>query len=449
MTTPLFQDFDPRAIEWQNEARLFIRDFNYDSGVLELFYSGGVGSAKTIHHIHEIAKNCLEQPGSRWLMIRRTLKDLKRTSWAELLRHMADIPGAIKDYNKSNLTITFHNGSEIMGDSYDDGDLTKFQSLNLSGIDIEEANEMPSREIYEGIKLRVGRAGAAKNMIFVRSNPDEPDHWLYKYFIEDKNHPNKKVFYSITDQNPFLPDWYKSNLKRDLSPLMARRKLYGEWLSISGSGVYYNYASEKNFKRNEKYVFDPKYPIAISHDFNIAQGKPMSAAVGQKIGKTFHVAKTYLVEGFRTSQILDEMADDGVFENRTSFYFYGDASGRANDTRSRQSDWDIVEDFASNFKRKDNSRLEYSIDVPRSNPPIRRRHNRMNTLFQNELGEVNFYVYADAADADEGFRLTKLKKGSGLVEDDSFSKQHVTTAIGYWADYVLEYEGEGSILKLS
>lgn len=448
MSTPLFQEFSPKKIAWQDEARAFIHDFDFNLGALELFYSGGVGSAKTIHHVHEIVKNCLYQPNSRWLMVRRTLKDLKRTSWAELLRHMADIPDVIKSYNRSELKIIFKNGSEILGDSYDDGDLTKFQSLNLSGLDIEEANEMPSKDIYEGLKLRVGRAGVKKNMVFARCNPDEPDHWLHKYFIEDINHPNKKVFYSLTEQNPFLPIWYLQNLRRDLSPLMARRKLMGEWLSIQGTGIYYNYSSQRNFKRDEAYKFNPAHPIAICHDFNIGQGKPMSAAVGQRIDGIFHVAKTFIIEGLRTHQILDEMAEDGLFEHKTSFFFYGDASGRANDTRSNQSDWDIIEDFVSNYRRKDQSHLEFSIDVPRANPPIRRRHNRLNALFMNDLGEVKLFIYQAASEADEGFRLTKLKKGSALAEDDSYKNQHVTTAIGYWVDYVLEFENEEAKIQL-
>jgi PBSX family phage terminase large subunit len=448
MTTPLFQEFDPRSIPWQWEATRYIRDFDYSSGVLELFYSGGVGSAKTIDHIHEIVKNCLEQPHSRWLMLRRTLKDLKRTSWAEILRHMADIPHAIKEYNKTNLTITFHNGSEIMGDSYDDGDLTKFQSLNLSGLDIEEANEMPSKDIYEGIKLRVGRAGAKKNMIFVRSNPDEPDHWLYKYFIQDASHPCKKVFYSLTEHNPFLPKWYLDNLRRDLDPLMARRKLYGEWLSIAGEGIYYNYSSARNFKRDEVYQISPRAPICLMHDFNIGKDKPMSAAVGQRINGVFHVKKTYLYQGFRTRQLLDEMADDGIFEYSNQFLVYGDETGNHSDTRTNDSDWTIIEDFLANYRRKNGTHIDYNIELPSKNPPIRRRHNRLNAAFLNELGEVGLYIYKEAEDADEGFRLTKLKKGSGLIEDDSFAKQHVTTAIGYWVDYVTEYDGEGATIKL-
>lgn len=448
MTTPLFQDFDPRHIEWQWEATKFERDFDYSTGVLELFYSGGVGSAKTIDHIHLLVKDMIEQPFSRALMVRRALKDLKRTSWTELLQHMADIPEAIESIHKTDMKITFKNGSEIYGDSYDDGDLNKFQSLALSHLDIEEANEM-QQLVYEALKLRVGRAGVYKNRIQTRCNPDEPDHWLHKYFISDPDHPNKKVFYSLTEQNPFLPKWYLENLKRDLSPLMARRKLYGEWLSITGAGIYYNYDSNRNFKRGEVYKFNPSYPISLMHDFNIGLGKPMSAAVGQYINGVFHIKKCYLMDGFRTNQMMNELAEDGVFEHKTSFLVYGDETGGHSDTRSNQSDWEIIEEFLSKYKRKDGSSLEFSIELPSKNPPIRQRHNRVNLAFLNALGFTGLYIYKEASQADSGFRLTKLKKGSALVEDDSFSDQHVTTAIGYWIDYVKEYEGEIQSVKFT
>ena len=53
---------------------------------------------------------------------------------------------------------------------------------------------------------------------------------------------------------------------------------------------------------------------------------------------------------------------------------------------------------------------------------------------------MKFFIYKEATDGDEGLRLTKLKKGSGLIEDDSYRGQHVTTAFGYAVDYVEEFE---------
>ena len=430
MTTPLFQEFNPKRIPWQWEATKYIRNFDYKLGALELFYSGGVGSAKTIDHVHEIVKDCLEQPNSRWLMIRKVLKDLKRTSWAELLRHMADIsPLVVRSYNKTEMKISFHNGSEIYGDSYDDGDITKFQSMNLSGLDIEEANEMESKEIYEGIKLRIGRAGVEKNKIFIRTNPDEPTHWLYKYFITDSNHPNKKVFYSLTEQNPFLPSWYLENLKRDLDPLMARRKLYGEWISIFKEHIYYNYKRENNF-RDYDYIINPNYPIDLMHDFNIGKNKPMSSCLGQNIDGCFHVFKVFHVDGARTLDILEEMDSKFRFPIEYNYRVFGDASGSHNDTRSKVTDWDIVERFLSQ------KNLRYEMCVPKSNPPIRRRHNIVNASFLNENNKVRYFQYKGTDWLDDGWRLTSFKKGGSNIEDDSLPNQHATTAVGYWIDYI-------------
>lgn len=444
INTPMFQDFDPRKIQWQWEANEFERSFDFSTGILEEFFSGGVGSAKTIKHIHNIVRNCLEQPNSRWLMVRRTLKDLKRTSWMELLRHMADIPYVVKSYNKTDRLIVFKNGSEILGDSYDDGDLTKFQSLPLSGLDIEEANEM-SKEIYEAIKLRVGRAGVFKNIIQARCNPDSPAHWLHSYFIDDDKHPNKKVFYSITEQNPFLPSWYVENLKRDLDPKMARRKLYGEWIDISTAQVYYSYEKSRNYRD----VFTPDYnkTLLISHDFNIGKNKPMSAVASIKIGDTYHVFKAFHIDGARTLDIMEAIASFGLFDRFSTVHVYGDASGKHNDTRSLKNDYEIIEKFLANYIRKDGRRLKYELKVPRSNPPIRRRHNLLNAHFLNENNETRLFVYDKWLD--EGFRLTSFKKNGDIVEDDTLAQQHATTAVGYMIDYDLNREtGESRTIQL-
>src|SRR4051812_41303290 len=122
MADPKFKEFNPKLIPWQWDATKYIRDFNYQTGALEVFYSGGVGSAKTIDHVHELILNCIEQPGSKWLMVRRTLKDLKRTSWKKMIKHADDVWDLVKEYNKSEMRLTFINDSEILGDSYDDED---------------------------------------------------------------------------------------------------------------------------------------------------------------------------------------------------------------------------------------------------------------------------------------------------------------------------------------
>lgn len=412
------------------EAIDFLHEFDYSKGVVEVLFSGSVGSAKSIEAAHIICLHVIENAGAKFLVVRRALKDLKRTLWPTILKHLSDSPHLIKSYNKTDMTITFVNDSQIIGDSYDDMNLEKFRSLELSGVAIEEATES-NKELYDALKMRVGRLPKVKkNIILSLTNPDAPDHYIYETLI-DVDHPNKKVFYSLTEQNPFLPKWYVENLQRDLDPKMALRMLKGQWIEINEERIYYNYTSERNFVK-ESYRFNPHYPVCLMHDFNRSAGKPMSAAVGQYIQGKFHVAKSFLIEGGRTQDVMDEIADAGFLDLNVNIHVYGDASGKHTDTRNNKSDWDIIKQFLTDYKRKDNERLMVNMQVPLSNPAIRTRHNTFNALCFNDLGEVALYIYMDAKDADKGFRLTKLKKGAELVEDDSMREQHVTTAITYW-----------------
>lgn len=428
MSTPLLQDFNPKLIPWQYEAIKYYQEFDYSTGILEMLLSGSVGSAKSLEAAHLIAIHCLENKGARCLVLRRVLKDLKRTIWPTIIKHIADIPHLVKSYNKSEMKITFVNGSEIIGDSYEKGDLEKFRSLELSMVNIEEASES-NKDLYDAVKMRVGRIPQVKkNLILLQTNPAEPSHYIYKYFIEPKSRPNVKVFYSLTEQNPFLPKWYIANLKRDLDPKMAKRMLLGQWISIQSEGVYYNYNPDVNY-REQEYKIVQNEPIYITHDFNIGKGKPMSCALGQFINGVWHWFKSFHVEGARTNNIMEEMGDDGVFENGNLFIINGDATGESRDTRGIQSDYDIIEEYLANYKREDGSKLDYEIDVPKSNPPVRKRHNKVNASFESESGHVSLYVYDEWIN--QGFIQTQFLKDSFINENDSLPQQHVTTAIGY------------------
>jgi hypothetical protein len=448
-SSPNLLGFNPYAIPYQGRLlELVRRDWDYAEGNLEILLSGSYGSAKSIMMAHLAVTHCMNNPRARVCLARKTLPDLKSTIYQEIIEHIQDdlVEGVDYEATPTRGYIKFlGSGSEIISRSWADKKYKKGRSLKLSMLVLEELteNNEEDKQAFDTLKARIRRLPHVKeNLLIAATNPDSPTHWVHKYFM-DTPQPYKKVFYSVTDDNPFLDPIYVKQLRESMTPEEARRFLEGEWIEIAANAIYYNYSSEKNLKAETVYEFDCRYPIRLMHDFNIGVGKPMSAATGQCIDGVWHIKKTYLMDGFRTAQVMDEMADDGLFEHKAQFLVYGDASGRHNDTRSNQSDWDIIEDFLANYKRKDKSSLEFSIDVPRSNPPVKRRWKHTNLKFLNANGKIGLYVYKEAIAADEGFRLTKLKKGSGLVEDDSYRNQHVCGAIGYAVDYIEEYETTG------
>ena len=236
---------------------------------------------------------------------------------------------------------------------------------------------------------------------------------------------NRFVFYSKTDDNPYIDQIYIQQLRRDMSPKEARRYLDGEWIEISGEVIYSEYYSDVQYLKDRVYEPDPKYKIILSWDFNIAENKPMSALAMQYIDDTFHVFGEVILDGARTADTIDEFHGRGFLDPKFQYIVCGDASGKHRDTRSLRSDYDII------LKELRNHNLNIEYLVPTANPAIRLRHNRVNAYCLNDLGQRRLTLYKGCATLDEGLRLTKLKPGANYIEDDSKRFQHCTTALGY------------------
>lgn len=98
---------------------------------------------------------------------------------------------------------------------------------------------------------------------------------------------------------------------------------------------------------------------------------------------------------------------------------YGDASGKAKDTRSKTSDYEIL-------------RRSGFIDqrVPDANGPVRDRHNAVNALLKNAAADVRCRVNPRCKTVIKGLETVKLRGGASYLEEET-REQHVTTALGY------------------
>lgn len=433
-SAPWLSKFKP-VIPYQAEVIDLIREeWDYSKGNPEILLSGSYGSAKSVLMAHLAITHCLKWKGARVCLCRKALPDLKKTILNEVLEHIdQDLKeGVDYNYNRSGSIIRFKNGSEIISISWADKKYKKGRSLKLSMLVFEELaeNNEEDMEAFKTLKARLRRIPRVpENVLIAASNPDSPDHWVYNYFIEPnegaKNHPTRFVFYSLTHQNPFLDPVYIEQLRQDLPPREADRYLRGMWIEIKQDRIYYEYDRENNYSDTE-YTVDKNYPVYISWDFNIGEGKPLSLVLFQFIEDHMHIFDEIVIEGMRTLDSCEELADRGLLDYGTLYYVCGDATGKHKDTRNNLSDWEIIKKFFSNYKD-----LKWEFKVPTSNPKIRKRHNLVNAYCRNDLGKHRLTIYQKAFYADKGLRLTKLKKGAGIIEDDSKFEQHISTAIGY------------------
>jgi PBSX family phage terminase large subunit len=435
------ETFKP-VIPWQKQALLDIRTrFDYGIGLHEVLLTGSVGSAKSLFLAHLIISHCIIYSGACVGVFRMAFPDLRDTIFKDITDHLESEnlkEGKHYKINRTRCQVSFSNGSSIVCKSFHDGKYTKVRSLRLSMAVFEEFVEFYGKheQAVKEVRNRLGRLPHVKeNLLIGATNPDDPSHWIYDYYIDgQKKHENRHVYYSLTFDNPFLPKSYIVGIMRDLDSKQVLRMIFGRWLELRSEIIYYEYGNHN--KIDYDYEIDKTRPIHISFDFNIGIGKPLSCALfqvrdfGDKYAYDFF--DEVVIEGMRTLDACEEIAEKGYLDNYgDSFFIHGDSAGSHNDTRSKKTDYDIIMGFFSNYQRKDGGKLNIIKRVPPANPPIRTRHNKVNSLCKNSLGEVMLFIYQKCKVLDKGLRLTKLKDKSALIEDDSNDYQHVTTALGY------------------
>lgn len=426
---PSFSEFIPFGYQCDVIEDIY-SNLDWSLGTHEILLSGSVGSAKSILMAHLAARHAIENYNAEIMFGRKALPDLKDTLYSMFLEHLGqDIP---HHPIRNIASVIFPNGSKVLSRSWSDKKYKKMRSLALSMACFEELTENndEDKQAYIETTMRVGRRPHIEHRLIISaSNPDDPSHWAYDYFIAPNigaKHPTRHVYYSLTEENPYLDKSYVAQLLRDMDPKMALRMLKGQWIELRGQVVYYGYDVAINF-RKRPYSPMPKLPIHIMFDFNIGEGKPMSCAVAQhwKSVDEWHIFDEIIIEGARTSDIMEELDHRGYLKKDHKIIINGDAAGKHRDTRSSRSDYDII---MQELRRRE---VTFEYRVPPSNPAVRARHNTMNAYFKNAEGKSRLFVYEKCKMVNDGFRLTKLKKGADYIEDDSKAYQHVTTAIGY------------------
>ena len=205
----------------------YIRDYKTRVNV---FY-GGAGSGKSYFVMQKIILKALDSQ-RKVLIVRKVGATLKESVWSLTLEliHTGGLTPAVKQINKSDLTIEFLNGSVLLFKGLDDSE--KIKSINgITDIVIEEATEI-TLDDFTQLNLRL-RSKKPNNQIHLMFNPVSKANWVYKYFFEAK--PDNCVIVQTTYRdNPHLPKEYVDSLHALENKNPAYYKIYvrGEFATL-------------------------------------------------------------------------------------------------------------------------------------------------------------------------------------------------------------------------
>lgn len=223
--------------------------------VSSVLYGGAAGGGKTDLGCTWIIVSALAYPGTRWLIGRSKLSQLKSTTM-KTFRDVCKRYGLKQDVDwfwPGNANeLRFSNGSEIvLKDLFlypSDPEFDSLGSLEITGAFIDEASQITERA-YEVVRSRIRYRlntdqWSITPKILLTCNPSK--NFLYtKFYLPSKKGTlaSDLVFIpALPTDNKLLPEAYVENLKRS-EPITYRRLYLGEWEYSSDPAALCQYDS--------------------------------------------------------------------------------------------------------------------------------------------------------------------------------------------------------------
>lgn len=449
-------------------ARLFHRSDAFFRGL-----RGPIGSGKSVDCAAEIvARGFKQQPWggvrrTRWAVIRNTYGELRTTTirtwldWFGISTHIVyghPITGIFRSPHwdrKSTVEI------ELIFLALDRADdIKKLKSLELTGVWLNEACELP----VEVLNMATGRidrypgknrGGTTWTGIIADTNPPNVNNWWYEFemskpdgydfFVqppallihEDRDARGRLQSVSY-DPNPAAENIVNHNSGYDYylrqvpgKPLEWVKVFIGNCFGSSRPGhiVYADYCEMNHTERRAEPAIGS---LIWSHDFNFT---PLSSFVAQRIGDDVYVVDEIVLSSAVAEQAALEFVERYAAFKGCLVLLYGDASGRAGEKHGHASNFITIERLLKEHG------FRVDMRVPRANSSIVDGQNSLRARICDASGKRSFFVNPTTCPTlDTGLRTVKLKEGSAFQEEDSMS-QHITTAARYFTAVEFPVEG--------
>jgi len=202
-------------------------------------YGGARGGGKTWAVALKASLGALRWPGSRTLVLRRTLRELTATL---IPRIQEGLPPELAKYNATEKELRFSNGSLIrFGHLARPGALARYQGQEYARVFIDEGTQFTEDE-FRTLAATLRGTGGCPLRMYLTCNPGGiGHHWVKRLFVDrafgEGERPGDYLFIPATvDDNKALlradPDYVRA---LDLLPEGIRRAhRHGDWDALSG-----------------------------------------------------------------------------------------------------------------------------------------------------------------------------------------------------------------------
>ncbi len=277
---------NPKQIEFLCNA-LDPGDYRYFA------YGGAIRGGKSYVVLFILHQLCLRFPKSKWVIVRASLPDLKKTTIPSF-KKLVDTSYYGKWNNSTPITFRYHNGSELIfvPESISiDPDLNAFLGLEANGFFLEQMEEL-SKKMWD---MALQRSGSLyiepmpPAYVFTTFNPNQgfSKDLFHEPYIKGELQPPFYYKPALPKDNPFVTEdqWQAWN---NMSERYRLQFVDGDWSDFTDKNSLWAFAFDA-----KKHVGFPEISfentLYLSFDFN---KNPICCSVIQHYEKKVRVIET-------------------------------------------------------------------------------------------------------------------------------------------------------------
>ena len=228
-----------------------------------------------------------EFSGRQFALCGKTVGALRRNLLTDLVPCLRRIGMEVRENRSANvMTVSFagHRNRFLLFGGKDASSAALIQGSTLAGLLLDEAALMP-RSFVEQAAARCSVRGSR---LWFNCNPEGPEHWFYKEWIEKAESRNALRLHFTMEDNPGLAPEIRQRYERLYTGVFYRRFVLGEW--AAAQGLVYDF-----FDPERDAAAPPPPPFArwlVSVDYGTVN--PLSMGLwGEKDGVWYRVEEVY------------------------------------------------------------------------------------------------------------------------------------------------------------
>jgi len=239
----MYQSFSKRqllAMTWWNRPNLQDRD-----GIV---CDGAIRSGKTLSMVTGFFLwSMASYNGCCFALCGKTIGALRRNIVIHLPKWLGDVVQIRESRSDNKLTVTDQAGrtnTYFLFGGEDESSYKLIQGITLAGVLLDEAALMPRSFVEQAC----ARCSVKGSKLWFNCNPEGPEHWLHKEWIQKAGQKNLLHLHFTMADNPGLDQSIRQRYEAMYTGVFYQRYILGQW--CMAEGLVYDFLPEKHITKD-------------------------------------------------------------------------------------------------------------------------------------------------------------------------------------------------------